>query len=162
MEPGACIGSAPKALPTCTAFSAMSSRPGWSGSSRPPRKTSARAVGSVPAETDVVEHEVRVNARPETVFAYFTDPAKMVQWMGVEATLDPRPGGVSRIAVNSDAIMQGEFVEVLPYTRVVFSWGWEDNRFDVAPASTIVEVALIPEDDGTRVRLTHRRLPEAG
>jgi uncharacterized protein YndB with AHSA1/START domain len=127
-----------------------------------PRKTSARAGGSVPAETDVIEHEVRVNAPPATVFAYFTDPAKMVQWMGVEATLDPRPGGVSRIAVNSEAIMQGEFLEVVPPRRVVFSWGWEDRRFDVPPASTVVEVSLTPDADGTRVRLTHRRLPETG
>jgi uncharacterized protein YndB with AHSA1/START domain len=119
-------------------------------------------VESVPAETDVVEHEVRVNASPETVFAYFTDPAKMVQWMGVEATLDPRPGGVTRIAVNSEAIMQGQFLEVVPHSRVVFSWGWEDHRFDVAPASTVVEVSLTPEDQGTRVRVTHRRLPAAG
>jgi uncharacterized protein YndB with AHSA1/START domain len=116
----------------------------------------------VPAETSVVEHEVRVNARPETVFAYFTDPAKMVQWMGVEATLDPRPGGISRIAVNSEAIMRGEFLEVVPHSRVVFSWGWEDHRFDVAPASTVVEVSLTPEDDGTRVRVTHRELPARG
>jgi uncharacterized protein YndB with AHSA1/START domain len=116
----------------------------------------------VPAETNVVEHEVRVNASPETVFAYFTDPVKMVQWMGVEATLDPRPGGISRIAVNSEAIMQGEFLEVVPHTRVVFSWGWDDHRFEVSPASTIVEVSLSPDDGGTRVRLTHRRLPAAG
>lgn len=27
--------------------------------------------------------EIRVNARPETVFAYFTDPAKMMKWKGI-------------------------------------------------------------------------------
>jgi uncharacterized protein YndB with AHSA1/START domain len=115
-------------------------------------------MGTTPGETNVVEHEVRINARPETVFAYFTDPAKMVEWMGVEATLDPRPGGLSRIAVNSEAIMRGEFVEVVPPERVVFSWGWEDHRLDTPPASTLVEVSLTPDAEGTRVRLTHRRL----
>ena len=55
-------------------------------------------MDATPSEASVVEHEIRVAARPETVFAYFTDPAKMVQWMGAEATLDPRPGGICRIA----------------------------------------------------------------
>src|SRR4051795_9058511 len=120
---------------------ATSCPPAWSASSMRPRKTSARAGGSVPAETDVIEHEVRVNAPPATVFAYFTDPAKMVQWMGVEATLDPRPGGVSRIAVNREAIMVGGVGGGVAHSRVVFSWGWEDERLDTPPASTLVEVS---------------------
>ena len=115
-----------------------------------------------PAETSVVEHQVRVNARPETVFPYFTDPVKMVRWMGVEATLDPRPGGVARVAVNREAIMHGEYLEVVPHTRVVFTWGWEDGRFGVAPASSLVEVTLTEDAEGTLLRLTHRRLPDRG
>src|SRR4051794_40507138 len=138
------------------------SPPGSSASSTPPRRTSAGVADMPPAGTSVVEHEVRVNARPETVFPYFTDPAKMVRWMGVEATLDPRPGGVSRIAVNSEAIMSGEFIDVVPYSRVAFSWGWEDKRFGVPPAATLVEVSLTPDAGGTVVRLTHRRLPDEG
>jgi uncharacterized protein YndB with AHSA1/START domain len=119
-------------------------------------------MGTAPGGTSGAEHEVRVNARPETVFAYFTEPAKMVRWMGVEATLDPRPGGISRIAVNSEAVMRGEFLDVVPYSRVVFSWGWEDERFAMPPASSVVEVTLTPDADGTHVRVTHRRLTEAG
>jgi uncharacterized protein YndB with AHSA1/START domain len=114
-----------------------------------------------PDETRVVEHEVRVAARPETVFAYFTDPAKMVRWIGADATLDPRPGGVSRIAISDVAVMSGEFVEVVPYSRVVFHWGWENRLFAVPPASTVLEVSLTPEAGGTRVRLTHKELPDA-
>src|SRR4051794_16216108 len=138
------------------------SPPGSSASSTPPRRTSAGVADMPPAGTSVVEHEVRVNAQPETVFPYFTDPSKMVQWMGVEATLDPRPGGITRIAVNPEAIMRGEFIEVVPHRRVVFSWGWEDGRLDMPPAATVVEVSLAPDADGTVVRLTHRRLPDAG
>jgi uncharacterized protein YndB with AHSA1/START domain len=114
-------------------------------------------VPATPEETDVLEHEVMVAAQPETVFAYFTDPAKIVRWMGDEAMLDPQPGGICRIALGP-AVMLGRFVEVVPYTRVVFSWGWESER-GIPPASTAVEVSLIPDGDGTRVRLTHRRLP---
>src|SRR4051795_9913790 len=91
--------------------------------------------------TSVTEHELRIAARPETVFEYFTDPAKMVEWMGVEATLDPRPGGGSRIAVNREAIMVGGVGGGVAHSRVVFSWGWEDERLDTPPASTLVEVS---------------------
>jgi uncharacterized protein YndB with AHSA1/START domain len=117
-------------------------------------------VPAAPDETSVVEHDVLVAARPETVFAYFTDPAKMVHWMGDEATLDPRPGGVCRVVWTAAGVMAGEFVEVLPYSRLVFRWGWEAGVFNVPPSSTEVEVSLAPEGDGTRVRLTHRRMPE--
>jgi uncharacterized protein YndB with AHSA1/START domain len=119
-------------------------------------------VPAAPSGTDVLEHDVLVTASPETVFSYFTDPAKLVRWMGDEATLDPRPGGVCRIAFGRGAsVALGEFVEVVPYSRVVFSWGWETELLALPPASTMVEVTLSREGDGTRVRLTHRRLPEA-
>ena len=117
-------------------------------------------MSTAPDETSVVEHEVKIAASPETVFGYFTDPSRMVQWMGAEATLDPRPGGTCRIAINSMAVASGKFVDVVPYRRVAFSWGWENELLEVPPASTLVEVSLTPEDDGTLLRLTHRQLPE--
>ena len=136
-----------------------------------------------PAGTSTFEHEVRVGARPETVFAYFTDPARMVQWMGAEATLDPRPGGVIRVAfqpgervlemgtaeerqelgelppVEPNAAL-GEFVHVDPPHRIVFTWGWENELFETPPQSTSVEVSFTPDGDETIVRLVHRRLPD--
>jgi uncharacterized protein YndB with AHSA1/START domain len=114
----------------------------------------------VPRATSPVEHEVRIAARPETVFGYFTDPAKMAAWMGRHAILDPRPGGVCRVEINDAAAMLGEFVRVEPYSRVEFTWGWEQDLFDVPPRSTAVEVSLIPDGAGTIVRISHRRLPD--
>jgi uncharacterized protein YndB with AHSA1/START domain len=114
---------------------------------------------ATPRETDgVLEYETRVAASPETVFGYFTDPAKMVQWMGTEATLDPRPGGVCRINPSGHAVMSGEFLEVDPPRWIVFTWGWETELFATPPQSTIVEVSLTPEGEDTVVRLAHRRL----
>jgi uncharacterized protein YndB with AHSA1/START domain len=139
---------------------------------------------ATPRETDVVEHQVRVAARPETVFAYFTDPARMVRWMGVEATLDPRPGGICRIAfqpsqatveslgallergrgslpprLDGPGVMMGEFVEVDPPRRIVLTWGWEQEVLAVPPQSTIVEVSFVPDGGATILRVTHRRIP---
>jgi uncharacterized protein YndB with AHSA1/START domain len=112
-----------------------------------------------PDETEnLVEHEIRVAASPDIVFRYFTDPAKMVEWMGTEATLDPRPGGVCRVNPSGHAAMLGEFVEVEPPSRVAFTWGWETELFSTPPQSTLVEVSLTADGEGTVVRVTHRRL----
>ena len=109
-------------------------------------------------ETEAV-HEVHIAAAPETVFEHFTDPLKLVRWMGSEATLDPRPGGVFRLVFLAGAVVIGEFVEVAPYHRIVFTWGWEQDALAVPPASTEVEVDLTPQAGGTHVRLRHRRVP---
>jgi uncharacterized protein YndB with AHSA1/START domain len=136
--------------------------------------------------TEAVEHTIRIAARPETVFSYFTDPSRMVQWFGVEATLDPRPGGIFRITFDSshsalDAIaptldgvepsgaeppgpmvMAGRFVEVEPYHRISFTWGWEQELLAVPPHSTHVSVSLVDDGDGTLLSIVHERLPAAG
>lgn len=111
-----------------------------------------------PVETNVVVREIRIAARPETIFSFFTDPAKMVLWKGRQAKIDPRPGGVYRVEMNAKYTALGEFVEVVPYQRIVFTWGWEGGN-PVPPGSSTVEIALIPDGDGTIVRLTHKDLP---
>ena len=73
------------------------------------------------SETGVVVKEVRIAARPETVFPFFTDPVKMLLWKGVEADLDPQPGGIFRVNVTGTAVARGEYLEVTPNTRVVFT-----------------------------------------
>lgn len=115
-----------------------------------------------PGATSTVEHEIRVDARPETVFSFFTDPVKMVQWMGNEATLDPRQGGVFEVGFVREigqVAARGEFVEVAPFERIVFTWGFDAEAFGVAPGSTRVEVSLVPDGGGTIVRLVHTGLP---
>jgi uncharacterized protein YndB with AHSA1/START domain len=129
---------------------------------------------------------VRIAAPPETVFAYFTDPAKMVQWMGAEATLDPRPGGMCRIAFeptqsvvefwratydpkgeqdsgvlppNGISVMSGQYVVVDRYSRIELTWGWELELLAVPPQSTAVEISFTPSGDETIVQVVHRRLP---
>ena len=109
---------------------------------------------------DRLEHEILIAAPPEIVFAFFTDPELHARWMGREATLDPRPGGVYRVVVNPRSTVRGEFVEVVPHTRVVFTWGFEEPDASVAPGASTVEVTLTPDGDATVLRLVHRDLPE--
>jgi uncharacterized protein YndB with AHSA1/START domain len=116
-----------------------------------------------PSATSVLEREVRVDAEPEIVFPFLTDPEKMVRWMGVGATLDPRPGGVFSLNVMADVFLEGEYVEVVPNRRVVFTWGYRDFPGGANPmprGSSTVEFVLVPDGDATIVRLVHR-LPVA-
>jgi uncharacterized protein YndB with AHSA1/START domain len=108
---------------------------------------------------DAVEVEVRIAASPETVFDFFTDPDKMTQWMGRSAELDPRPGGGFRCVANEEAIAVGEYVELDPPHRVVFTWGWDGEESVTPPGSSRVEVLLAPDGDGTHLRLIHHDLP---
>ena len=110
-----------------------------------------------PNDADPIVREVRVAAPPHEVFAYFTDPARMVAWKAVAAWLEPVPGGLFRIDVNGRRVARGEFLEIDPPRRVVFSWGWEDGEFP--PGSTRVEITLSEVAGGTLVRLVHSGLP---
>jgi uncharacterized protein YndB with AHSA1/START domain len=116
-----------------------------------------------PEVAAIVEREIRIAARPETVFDFFVDPEKMVRWKGRKAELDPRPGGVYRVEINDEAIAKGEYVEIDAPSRVVFTWGWEGQESGdhaVPPGSSRVEIELTPDGDGTLVRLRHFDLPE--
>jgi uncharacterized protein YndB with AHSA1/START domain len=113
-------------------------------------------------DSTVIERQIRIAAPPETVFEFFIDPQKMLQWLGGEVTVDARPGGLIRIDHNGRDIARGEFLEVVPGRRVVFTWGWEaGGDRSVPPGSTTVEISLVPDGDGTIVRLLHRNLPGA-
>jgi uncharacterized protein YndB with AHSA1/START domain len=110
--------------------------------------------------TDPVIASVRIAAPPAVVFPYFTDPALATRWIADAAHLDARPGGTFALDVRGNPA-RGEYLEVDPPRRVVFSWGIE-GRADFPPGSSTVEVVLQPEGpDGedTIVTLTHRDLP---
>ena len=54
----------------------------------------------------------------------------------------------------------GEFVEVVPDRKVVFTFGWDEPDHPIPAGSTEVEITLIPDGGKTRVRLVHRGLPD--
>ena len=112
-------------------------------------------TASRPVSTVVRE----IKAPPETVFSFFTEADRWLSWMGVDAELDPRPGGVFRMNVRGDGYASGHFVAVEPPTRISFTWGWEAEGSPVPPASSTVEIILEPTPTGTEVRLAHHGLP---
>ena len=103
-------------------------------------------------------YEMRIEAPPETVFAYFTDPERMGRWIGIGHRLDPVPGGVFAVDINARTTAMGHYVEIDPPKRVVFTFGWNDHP-SVPPGSTTVEVTLTDDAGATLLQFTHRDLP---
>jgi uncharacterized protein YndB with AHSA1/START domain len=111
----------------------------------------------------IVRRETQIAAPPATVFAFLTDPEKILSWMGGEVTTEPHPGGlylVKRVGGrnNTGRTARGEFREVVPVHRLAYTFGWEELE-EVPPGSTLVEIDLIERDGGTLVRFTHSGLP---
>jgi uncharacterized protein YndB with AHSA1/START domain len=112
------------------------------------------------AAQGVIERELRIAARPETVFAFWVEPERIVQWMGRRATIDARPGGAFRLDYNGEDIASGEIVELDPPRRLVLTWGWEAPGDATPPGSSRVEVTLTPDGDGTLLHLRHSELAD--
>lgn len=102
--------------------------------------------------------ERRVSVTPDKVFTYFTEPEKWLAWQGTEAEIDLVAGGVWRVNVTGGGFASGRVVEVVENKRVVFTWGWEQGP-PVPPGTTTVAIELVPDGDGTVIRLTHSALP---
>ncbi|HEX7172008.1 MAG TPA: SRPBCC domain-containing protein [Candidatus Limnocylindria bacterium] len=104
--------------------------------------------------------EQRIEASPADVYAYLTEAPKWKRWQGSDATLDPRVGGVFSVLMANGLNARGEFVELVPNRRVVFTWGWIGYE-NLPPGSTTVEIDLRADGDATVLVLTHRSLPDA-
>ncbi|GAA2574131.1 SRPBCC family protein [Actinomadura fulvescens] len=109
-----------------------------------------------------VEQTMRIEARPETVWRFFTDPAYLARWWG-EAELEARPGGDLRVEMQDGPrpVMRGTFVELVPHERIVFTFGWEPSPGvpALAPGASRVEITLVPDGAGTTLTLRHSGLP---
>jgi uncharacterized protein YndB with AHSA1/START domain len=109
----------------------------------------------------VVRRETQIAAPPSTVFAFLTDPEKIVSWMGAEANTEMHPGGLYLLkGVNGRATARGAFREVVPVHRLAYSFGWDGDE-EVPPGSSLIEIDLIDRDGGTLLRMTHSGLPNA-
>jgi uncharacterized protein YndB with AHSA1/START domain len=113
-------------------------------------------------EPFVVRREMHIAAPRSTVFAFLTDPEKIVSWIGAEATTEAHPGGLYLVKGVRDRtnVARGTFREVVPVHRLAYSFGW-DGREEVPPGSSLIEIDLIDQANGTLLRMTHSGLPNA-
>src|ERR1043166_6151380 len=109
-----------------------------------------------------------VKAPRARVYAAWTDVEQLKQWFGPEKVrtrdikADARVGGEFRWdLVNSDGeemTMRGEFRELQPGKKIVFSWRWLDDE-DWENQTSVVTLDLSDRDGGTELRLIHEQLP---
>ncbi len=112
-----------------------------------------------------------LRAPRERVFAAWTNPDQLTQWMGpagftcTRAESDPRPGGRHHLtmrgpstncspdepAVTRDTSTTGEYLEVRPPELVRFTW----NPSFFPDEHTIVTVRLKEVPGGTELELVH-------
>jgi uncharacterized protein YndB with AHSA1/START domain len=104
-----------------------------------------------------IEKTVWVDATPDDVFDFFMQPDKLLQWMGVEAEIEPYEGGRFRVVHSQQFVSTGEYVAVERPHRIVYTIGWEGSD-EVPATSGTVHVTLTADRDGTRLALTHHGL----
>ena len=106
----------------------------------------------------------RLKAPPEKVYEAWTRPEKMIQWWGVMggprapiAETDLRVGGRFRVQSwmpdGEHNSVSGEYREIVPGEKLVFSWAWQSTPERVSQ----VTVDFKPDSDGTMLTLTHEQ-----
>lgn len=108
--------------------------------------------------SESIQREMTIDADAATVFAFFTGPERLIRWIGVTAELEPQSGGIMLVEVHPGHVARGEFKEVVPVSRLAYTWGWEGSA-KVPPGSSLIEVDLAPKNGRTLVRFTHSGLP---
>ena len=118
------------------------------------------------AEQPSLTFKRRLNARPEKVYAAWTDPQNLIQWFGradarretMRAEIDLRVGGRYRVSFTVPAgeyfEVGGVYREVIPNERLVFSWAWHSTP----ERESLLTVSLRPDGDGTLLTLHHTQL----
>ena len=105
----------------------------------------------------------RFSAPPAKVFAAWTDPQKVMGWMGpgeiraVSAEGDPRKGGryrwVMRAPNGEVHDVSGVYREVVPDRKLVFTWAWVSTP----ERESLVTVDIKPDGAGSLMTLTHEQ-----
>jgi uncharacterized protein YndB with AHSA1/START domain len=122
------------------------------------RSSAAKALANL-AEGEILA-TVEIAAPPERVFRALTSNEIVDWWVrpGVfdtrEWTGDVRKGGrwrASGVARGEPYVLEGEFLEVKPPTKLVHTW----QRVGMPGAPTTVTYHLQPIDGGTRLTLRH-------
>jgi uncharacterized protein YndB with AHSA1/START domain len=101
-----------------------------------------------------LERTVVIQAKPETVFQFFTDSTRWAGWWGAGSTIDARPGGKVYIRHANGVESAGEVLEVHPSERIVFTYGFVGGK-PIPPGSSRVTIRLDPIEAGTRLHLLH-------
>lgn len=107
-----------------------------------------------PSLPHALERRLRIRARRELVFRYFTDSDRWAAWWGEGSTIDPRPGGAVVIRYPNAVEAAGQVLEIEPPRRLVFTYGYVSGE-PIAPGASRVTIELADDPAGTRLELRH-------
>jgi uncharacterized protein YndB with AHSA1/START domain len=99
--------------------------------------------------------ETRIRATLETVFALLTETHQIMTWLAHYAETDARAGGVFCLADPSGLRVEGTYLVVIAYQKVVLTWGGIEG---LRPGQSTVVFALHADGNDTVVRLRHSGL----
>src|SRR5580658_8737129 len=97
---------------------------------------------------------VVIQAKPETVFRFFTDSTRWATWWGAGSTIDAQPGGKVYIRHPNGIESLGEVLELREPERISFTYGFASGQ-PVPPGGSRVTIRLDPDSAGTRLHLLH-------
>jgi uncharacterized protein YndB with AHSA1/START domain len=120
-------------------------------------------------ELPVLRLTRRIKAKPATVFRAWTNSGQLKKWWGPpgftvpDAEIDLRVGGRYRIVMQPPqgpaVTLSGEYREVSPPNRLVYTWAWGDKPVDESGES-LVTVEFRAAGRETELVIMHERLPE--
>ncbi|MCH8826379.1 MAG: SRPBCC domain-containing protein [Chloroflexi bacterium] len=114
------------------------------------------------------------SAPRQRVFDIWTKPEHLSKWWGVQADftttvieVDLRVGGRYRLGMkapdDTEHIAIGEFREVVPPEKLVYTWSWEQGMPGIEEMrETLVTIEFIDKGDSTEMILTHELFPTEG
>lgn len=102
-----------------------------------------------------IEHEVVVSASPEKVWEILTQAEHIRQWFAFDgATIDLRPGGELVMSWKEHGTFYSRIERVEPPYRFSYRGSLRpDDRTIDRGSSTLVEFTIIPEGEGSRLRV---------
>jgi uncharacterized protein YndB with AHSA1/START domain len=103
-------------------------------------------------ECSEIVGEARIRATMATVFALLAEARGVMTWLAHYAKTDARAGGVFCLADPSGLRVEGTYLEVIAYQKVVLTWGGIEG---LRPGQSTVAFALHADGDDTMVRLRH-------
>lgn len=120
------------------------------------------------AEKTSLEIKRFLNAPRSRVYQAWTDPAQLREWFGPEnvqtrhIVAETRVGGKFRWDLTNpegeEMTLQGEYRELQPDRKIVFTWRWQDDEaWENHDSLVTVELSDVP--GGTELRLLHEQLP---
>ena len=101
-----------------------------------------------------------IAAPVDLVWSLVSTASGLNEWMSVEAELDLREGGTIRWVHDNGWVVAGEFREIVPMRRLVFTYGWEFGGFPVPLGSSTVTIELHARGPDTDVSIRHTGLTD--